>query len=58
MMLINSSLSHATESYWEELTDELDRLNGGRTVLVRVPFAFTQRYIVNPFQLALDVTRH
>lgn len=34
MMLINSLLSHATESYWEEFTDELDHLNAGKAVLV------------------------
>ena len=35
-MLINTLLSHATETYWEELTSELDRLNVRKAVIVRV----------------------
>lgn len=35
MMLINSLLSHATEARWEEFTNELERLNVRKAVVVR-----------------------
>ena len=34
MMLINSLLSHATDSHWSELTSELERLNVRKAVTV------------------------
>ena len=40
MLLINSLLSHATETYWEEFTSELERLNVQRAVVVRFVYFF------------------
>ena len=33
MMLINSLLSHATDTYWDELTSEIERLNVSKAVV-------------------------
>ena len=37
MMLINSLLSHATDTYWDEFTSELERLHVSKAV-VRLVF--------------------
>jgi len=34
MMLINSLLSHASDTYWDEFISELERLNVRRAVIV------------------------
>ena len=36
MMLINSLLSHATDTHWAEFTSELERLNVRKAVIVRL----------------------
>ena len=38
MMLINSLLSHATDTHWEEFTTQLENLNIRKAVVVRILF--------------------
>lgn len=35
MTLINTLLYHATETHWEQLSSELERLNARKAVIVR-----------------------
>ncbi len=45
MMLINSLLSHANDSRWEEFIAELERLNVRRAVIVSGSSGLTESYV-------------
>lgn len=46
MLLINSLLSHATDSHWEEFTSELERFNVRKAVVVGTFFSQYQGHNV------------
>jgi engulfment and cell motility protein 1 len=46
MMLINSLLTHSTDTHWEELSDTLERLNIRKAIIVRRLFCASPSHLI------------